>query len=558
MSKDTGNSIVKGTMILIAGNIIVKIIGALFKLPLANIIGADGMGLYNSAFTVYDIFLVLSTAGYTLAISKMVSASCAHGKDGEALATLKVTRRLFFFIGLTASLIMFFGARTFSNLIGNTRSYYCIIMLSPAVLFVSLMCAYRGYYQGSNDMIPTTISQVVEAVCRLIIGLSVSWYLKVKGCSIEIVSAGAIVGITVGEFSSTFTLAMIHRSKQKGKKPHRRNHTPPRKILKTLFSASIPIGISSIIISILNILDNSITMHRLQSIGCTEQQANTLYGAFNMAFTVFSLPVTIVMAVTTSVFPVLSYAHACNNRIRVERISQASLRIVMIAATASAAIFLSLSKPIVSILYFGQPRDAKIATPLLILMSPAAILISLSAITGTILQAVDKLLVPAKSSIVGGSICLIFNWFLIGNPKIGIYGVPIGLSICYLINTVLNIIVIRKCGIKLNIKELLFKPLLPAAVLAITAAASYYVAYPVLGLLKATCLSLLLSAVVYVFVLFVSKTVEKEDLLMLPRGAKIAGFLEKLHFFPSDNTPYQNIGRFSQKSGAPHNLLLHK
>lgn len=558
MSKDTGNSIVKGTMILIAGNIIVKIIGALFKLPLANIIGADGMGLYNAAFNVYDIFLVLSTAGYTLAISKMVSASYAHGKDGEALATLKVTRNLFFLIGFTASLIMLLGARIFSRLIGNTRSYYCIVMLSPAVLFVSLMCAYRGYYQGKNDMIPTTISQVIEAVCRLIIGLSVSWFLKVRGYPIEVVSAGALAGITLGEFSSTFSLAMMHRHKQKGKKPRRRNHTPPRRILKTLFSASIPIGISSIIISILNMIDSSITMHQLQSIGCTEQQANTLYGAFNMAFTVFSLPVTIVMAVTTSVFPVLSYAHACNNKLRVQRISQASLRIVMIAATASAAIFLSLSQQIVSILYFGQPRDAKIATPLLILMSPAAILISLSAITGTILQAVDKLLVPAKSSIVGGSICLVFNWFLIGNPRIGIYGVPIGLSICYFINTFLNLIVIRKCGIKLKLRELLFRPLLPAAVLAIVAAASYYVSYPVLGLLKATLVSLILSFVAYIFVLFVSKTVEKEDLLMLPRGAKIVRFLEKLHFFPSDNAQYRTFRGFSQKSAAPHNLLLHK
>lgn len=532
MSKNTGSTVVKGTMILIVGNIIVKIIGAFFKLPLANIIGADGMGLYNAAFNVYDIFLVLSTAGYTLAISKMVSSCCAQGRDGEALAILKTTKRLFFAIGLFFSLVMFFGARIFARLLGNTRSYYCIIMLAPAVLFVSLMCSYRGYYQGTNDMIPTTVSQVVEAVIRLIFGLSVSWCLKSMGYSMEITAAGAIAGITIGEFSSTFTLAMIHRFKQRGKKPRRRSHITSGRILKTLYSISIPIAVTSVIISVINIIDNSITMHRLQHIGCTEMQANTLYGAFNMAFTVFSLPLTIVMAVTTSVFPVLSYEHACHNTRHVARISQASMRIVMLASTASAAIFLSLSCPIVSILYFGQPRDAQIATPLLMLMAPNAVLISLSVMTGTILQAVDKLLVPSRSSIIGGSICLIFNWYLIGNPKIGIYGVPIGIAVCYIITTALNLSAIRKCGIKFDFKVLFLKPFLPAIIMGIIAAASYYVAFPVLGLIKSVCLSLILCLISYFMVLFMSGTVEKDDLKLLPGGRKITKILDKMHLLP--------------------------
>lgn len=533
MAESSSNSVVKGTMILIIGNIIVKIIGAFFKLPLANIIGADGMGLYNSSFTVYDIFLVLSTAGYTLAISKMVSTCCAHGKDGEALQILKITRNLFFVIGLVFSAVMFLGARIYAQMIGNTRSFFCILMLSPAVLFVSLMCAYRGYYQGTNDMIPTTVSQVVEAIARLIIGLAVSWYLKSKGFGMEVVAAGALAGITFGEFSSTFTLAMIHRFKRRGKKIRRQSFAPSGRIMRTLFATSVPIGISGIIISVINILDNSIVMHRLQNIGCTEQQANTLNGAFNMAFTVFSLPITIVMAVTTSVFPVLSYAHASGSHARVQKIIKASLRIIMIASTATAAIFLALSGPIIKILYFGQPRDAQIATPLLVLMSPAAVLISLAVITGTILQAVDKLIVPSRSSIIGGAICLVFNWYLIGNPQIGIYGVPIGICICYGIVTFLNLFEIRKCGIKFNSREVLLKPVLPAVVLALSLAAVYYLSYRTLGNIKAVVLSLTVSIAVYLVVLFTSGTVEKDDLNMIPGGKKLVKVLEKLNFFKS-------------------------
>lgn len=534
MTKETKNSVVKGTMILILGNIIVKIIGAFFKLPLANIVGADGMGLYNSSFTVYDIFLVLSTCGFTLAISKMVSASCAKGRDGDALKILRVTRNLFICIGLVATTIMFFGARLFSVLIGNTRSFNCIVMLAPAVTFVAVMCAYRGYYQGTNDMIPTTVSQIVEAVVRLIIGLSVSYFLKVQGYPIEVVAAGAIAGITIGEFSSTFSLGLIHHYKRKGKSLRRRATITPGMVLRKLFAASIPIGISGIIISILNIIDNSITMHRLQHIGCTEQQANILYGAFNMAFTVFSLPLTIVMAVTTSVFPVLSFAFACKNHSRVENVTKGSLRVIMLASTATSAMFLSLSEPIVRIIYFSQPRDASIAIPLLVLMSPAAILISLASITATILQAVDKLLVPARNSIIGGSVGLVFNYFLIGTPEIGIYGVPIGLCICYLINTVLNIFDIKKAGIKLNYAKMFLRPLLPACVLGITAWVTYCLSKPQIGLIASTCLALLVSFISYILVLFISKTVEKEDLLMLPGGKKISKILAKFNLVPKD------------------------
>ncbi len=223
MAKEKSNSIVKGTLVLIAGNLVVKIIGALFKLPLANIIGADGMGLYNASFIVYDIFLVLSTAGFPLAVSKMVSASCARGNDAEALKIFRVSRACFLVIGLIFTSLMFFGAEMYAGWIGNNRAYLSILTLSPAILFVSLMSAYRGYYQGINDMIPTTISQITEAVCRLVVGLSLSWYLNAAGYDPQVVAAGAILGITAGEFVSTFSLAMIHlrKMRQRTRRPSR-------------------------------------------------------------------------------------------------------------------------------------------------------------------------------------------------------------------------------------------------------------------------------------------------------------------------------------------------
>jgi stage V sporulation protein B len=536
MPQRNGRNLVKGTLVLIVGNIIVKILGALFKLPLANIVGADGMGLYNASFIVYDIFLVLSTAGFPLAISKMVSKASALGKDSEALKIFTVSRNLFLIIGIACSIIMLAGSKLFSELIGNTRSYYSIMALAPAVVFVSLMSAYRGYYQGTNDMIPTTISQIVEAICRLVIGLSLSWYLKQAGYGIEIVAVGAIVGITIGEFSSTFALGLIHHFKVKKNTSKLKCNTSSITIIKTMFATSIPIGISTLIIAVINMLDNSVVMHRLQYIGYTEKQANILYGCFNMAFTVFSLPITVVAALTISVFPVLSYAYACKDYRRVSKAASASLRMAMIASTAAAAMFLSLSYPIVQLLYFKQPQDAAVAAPLLMIMGPSAIAISMTMLTTCILQSIDKLLLPSRSMIIGGIVCLVLNWFLVGNKAIGIYAAPVGIFVCYTITSILNMLAIRKSGqIKISYKNLFYKPLLPAVIMAFTGIIAFKATVASLGLLKSAAVSILFCLFNYTLVLFLNNSIDKQDLLMLPKGKVIANVLEKIRLLPKSS-----------------------
>lgn len=535
VTKSARENIIKGTMILIVGNVVVKIIGALFKLPLANIIGADGMGLYNASFIIYDIFLVLATAGYQLAVSKLVANSSAQGDPGEALKIFKVSRNCFFVIGLIFTLIMFVGARLFSDLIGNSRAYYSILVLSPAVLFVALMCAYRGYYQGTNDMIPTTISQIIEAILRLLVGLSIAWYLKAQGYDMQIVAAGSLIGITFGEFSSTFTLAMMHRYRMKKRRMTVKCGVSSRKIIKSLITTSLPIGIGVIIISIINMLDNAVVMHRLQHIGYTETQANILYGTYNMAFTIFSLPITVVSALQMSVFPILSYAYACKYYKRVAKISQASLRLAMLMAMASSAAFISLAGPFTNLLYFNQPEAVKIVTPLLMLLAPSAVMFALSMLTTTILFSIDRLIAPPRAMIVGGIVSLISNWFLIGNPNIGIYGAPVGIFVGYTITTVLNMLEItRHQFVKISFEHIFVKPIVPALVMALAGNLTFSLTRPSLGYIKASFLSIALSLFSFVIVLFLNNSISRSDLLILPSGKKVASFFERLHLIPRE------------------------
>jgi stage V sporulation protein B len=303
-----------------------------------------------------------------------------------------------------------------------------------------------------------------------------------------------------------------------------------------MFATSIPIGISTLIISVINMLDNAVVMRRLQFIGHTEKEANILYGCFNMAFTVFSLPITIVAALTISVFPVLSYAFACKDYRRVSKAASASLRMAMLASTAAAAMFLSLSYPIVQLLYFKQPQDAAVAAPLLMMMGPSAISISLTILTTCILQSVDKLLIPSRSMIIGGIACLMLNWFLVGNKALGIYAAPIGIFVCYTLTAILNILAIRKTGhIKISYKNLFYKPLLPAVVMAFTGIITFQATISSLGLLKASAVSILFCLINYTLVLFLNKSIDKQDLLMLPKGDVIISTLEKMRLLPKSN-----------------------
>lgn len=529
--------IVKGTLILVTGNIIVKIIGALFKLPLANIVGADGMGLYNAAFIVYDIFLVLATAGFPLAVSKLVASSTAKGNDSEALRVFSVTRVCFFVIGLTLAIIMFCGARVFSVLIGNTRTCYSIMVLAPAVLFVALMSSYRGYYQGTNDMVPTTVSQIIEAVCRLVVGLTLAVILTMMHFDAEIVAAGSLAGITVGEFSSTFSLAMLYKHKMKKLKKALRGHggMNARHIIRRLFSVSAPIGIGIIIISVINMLDNAVIMRRLQYIGFSEYQANVLYGTYNMAFTVFSLPITVVSALQTSVFPILSYAYVEKNNARVSRISQASMRIALTVGIGSAALFLALSAPIVNIIYFKQPSAMTVVIPLLTLLAPSAIVFTLTMITSTILLSVDCLATPTCSMIVGGIVCLVCNWFLVGCKTLGIYGAPIGLLACYTVNALLNIRKIKRNDkISVSFGRIAVKPILPSVMLGASGFAAYGIALRFCGKITASFISLIVGILIFIVTLFLNDCVTRSDLLMLPGGKKLARICSVLRLIPRE------------------------
>ena len=198
MSNKENRAFVKGALILMIANIAVKIIGALFKIPLNYLIGDDGMGYFGSAYTVYNWLFIVATAGFPVAISKMVSESRAKGNYKEAQNIFSVSFKLLLFIGIMGCALLYFGAEKCAGIMANDGAALGIKALAPAILFVSVMSVYRGYFQGRQNMLPTAVSEVCEALGKLIVGyIGASVLLKY---GLEYASAGAVAGVSAGGF----------------------------------------------------------------------------------------------------------------------------------------------------------------------------------------------------------------------------------------------------------------------------------------------------------------------------------------------------------------------
>ena len=186
MSKEKKQSFIGGTMILAIAVAVVKVIGALYKIPLGNILGTEGMTHFNSAYNIYSVLLSISTAGLPLAVSKLVSEARALGRYNQSRRVLSVAMWLFVVLGAAGTSLMFFWAEPLAAAMNNTLAYWPIRALSVSVVCVCVMSAFRGYTQGQGNMMPSAISQVIEAAFKLVVGLLLAWYFVSAGLGVDI------------------------------------------------------------------------------------------------------------------------------------------------------------------------------------------------------------------------------------------------------------------------------------------------------------------------------------------------------------------------------------
>ena len=287
MSKRKGQTFVFGAIVLMASNILVKLIGAVFRIPLTSIIKTEGMAYFNSAYAIYVMFYNISTAGIPVAVSRMVSASASRGNYKEAQKIFSIALKLFLVIGVVGTSVMMFGAKFFAENSKMADSYYAILAIAPTVFFICISSAYRGYFQGMSDMVPTAVSQVIESVGKLGIGLAAAIYCTYKGFPANITAAFVISGVSIGVAFSMF-YAMAEKVKYNFSDEYKRkineckfNARTSKVILKELVITAIPITLASSIMGLTNLVDTFIMADRLISTGVSVKAATSFYGTYS-------------------------------------------------------------------------------------------------------------------------------------------------------------------------------------------------------------------------------------------------------------------------------------
>lgn len=538
------NTFFGGAAILAATTLIVKLIGAIYKIPLANILTDPAYADFDSAYSVYGVFLTFSTAGLPVALSKLISESLALERRNQVRRTFRLAFAAFLALGLFSFFCMSVLAVPLSTYaLKNPKAVYCVVALSPSVLCVCMVSAFRGYFQGHFNMTPTGVSQIIEAAFKVLVGIPLAYALlkmniqnpDIPDLGERLPAVGAIIGVSVGSIVALLYMVFLYL-KYRRTLPRGRDKTDSnQEILSSLFKLAIPITLTAATSSIVILIDTSIIMERLQSVYLSQgmlaeaalDAARSLKGMYAKCTSIYNLPFAMMGALTACIIPAVSAALARRNRKEAQKLSESALRIGLLVAMPMGMGIFALGEPIMALLI--RNTDAFIAGPLLSVLGIASIFVSIQALLNSVLQANGIVTLPVVAAILGGVAKLVVNYVLVGNPDIMINGAPLGTLACFVLIVLLELFILRRAVRRPpSFLRAAAKPALASGSMAVAVKVTYDLFSGPLsqGNTVSTLAAILVGVVIYLLLVLILQAVTAEDLSLMPKGDKIAKILK--------------------------------
>ena len=526
-----------GAAILAVSAILVKVIGAIYRIPLGNILSDEVMADYNSAYNIYNFFLTISTAGLPVALSKTISEANALGRHNQVQRTFRVAFVTFLVLGLVSFFCMTVLAAPMAQIvISNPKAVYCVMALAPSVLCVCVMSAFRGYFQGHFNMMPTGISQVIEAFFKLVVGLALALFLVNVVQKPELGSVGAIIGVSCGSVVALLYILFLF-FRNRGRRRTHATDTPERsgRILANLLRLAIPITLGSAATSLVTLIDTKLVMSQLQSVyqavdGLDKEAAldaaRGLYGIYSKTMSIYNLPFSMMVPLTACIIPAVSASLARRDHLGAQKVSESALRIGLLLALPMGMGLFALGGPIMGLLF--PSIDVEVAGPLLSVLGLASIFVALQLLCNSILQANGMVNLPILAVIIGGVVKVVVNFILVGNPDIRINGAPVGTLCCFIVISALEIFIIRRfIPAPPSFLRAFLKPFVPSVIMAAAAWATYGLLTNFLhfGNSLSTIGGIGAGVVVYLALVLALRVISREDLALMPKGDKIAKIL---------------------------------
>ena len=518
----------QGTALLAMATAIVKIIGAIYKIPLNAIIGKQGFSYYSTAYEIYNVLLMISTAGLPVAMSRMISQANSLGHTNRIRRIYSTSRAIFLTLGIAGSLLMTIFCRQLAQFQNQPDAWAAIGALGPCVLLICIMSTFRGFFQGQGNMLPTSVSQVLEAVVKLVVGMLAALVLLKTTNKVSLAAGGAILGVTVSCLASSMYLYGRFRKAFSALEPSSEEPDSYSKTAKNLLAIAIPITIGSAGLQILTMLETKIYMGQLLGLGFTQLEADSMKGIYNMSQTIYNMPCAFITPITISIIPAITSYLTLQDHKGARATEESAARVTGLICMPCAFGLATLAGPVTALLGGYSGADLSLSTTLMTIMGFNIMFNAVVLLTNAMMQAHGHAVVPVVNMFLSGILRLIVVYMLTGNRDIGIVGTPIGAMMCFLCIAVLNLLSMRR--VLQNppaIVKNLVKPFAAAAVMGVFVYGALYL-LKTLGFTSRLILCglpICVGVLVYVVMVVVLKVITRSDCMLLPKGEKIAKLL---------------------------------
>ena len=521
-------SFLYGTALLAMATAIVKVIGALYKIPLNAIIGKQGFGYYSTAYEIYNVLLMISTAGLPVAMSRMISQASSLGHYNQVRRIYSTARGIFLTLGIAGSLLMTVFCRQLAEFQNQPDAWAAIGCLGPCVLLICVMSTFRGFFQGPSNMLPTSVSQVIEAIVKLFVGMAAAVAILYFTKSVPLAAGGAILGVTISCLVSSVYLYSCFHTAYSVLPATGETADSYSRPAKRLLAIAIPITIGSAGLQFLTMLETKIYMGQLLGLGYTQLEADSMKGIYNMSQTIYNMPCAYITPITISIIPAINSHLTLLDHKAAKATEESAVRVTGLICMPCAFGLAVLAEPVTALLGGYTGEDLALSTQLMSIMGMNIIFNAVVLLTNAMMQAHGHAVVPVINMFTAGILRLIVVYILTGNPDIGIVGTPIGAMVCFLCITVLNLISMRRCMPDAPaIVKNLARPFLAAAIMGVFTYGSWF-ALKTLGVtsrLVLCALPVMVGVAVYAVAAVGLKVITRDDCMLLPKGEKIAKLL---------------------------------
>ena len=498
--------------------------GVFFKVPLDYLVGEEGQGLYYILYPVYAAFIAMSSVGLTMALSKQIAEYRATNKDSHAWMSFKLAFGLFLGFGLIMTIVLFAGVNHIIALLKwPDETYWGLMGLGAAPLIVSIMSAFRGLFQGHENMVPTGVSMIIEQFARVVFGIGLTWFFMDKYNDIGLAVGGATFGAAAGGLFATIYLVTTFMSYKKHiiVKDEEIGREEKKIILKKLLSMAVPIAMGSAIISVMGLVDSVMLPAALTELTGDSHDALELIGGYSRANTIMNIPLIISLSISTSIVPFVAKAWELKEFDVVHRRIGMGMKMGTLLAFPAAVGIAVLSHDLVGLIF-----SSTIGGQVLVPLAFSLVFIIYSQIQTNVLNAIGKPIVPVRNMLLGVAVKVILNLLLVPNPQFGLMGAGYGVITAYVATTILNSRSIKKyTGYTFDIKKLIRKPTISVAGMWLGLVMTGIVFDQVLPGRLVTIVSVGIGAVIYGLLIIKQQYLEPSEISQMPALQKLENIL---------------------------------